>query len=334
MQNRWKSAFESAILKSGSFFQRQQWKEIFIFTLFLLLSFGFWFLQTLQQDYERRIELPLRYKNVPAEWVLSEDNPKTISVLIKEKGTILLYYLWNGRFNAIDISISGLSKVSDTTLQVPGRMLETELSKQLIASTSVISFEPREIELHFDLLGSRTIPVSVQVSVATKQGFQLSGNITVSHPEVRLFGSSKILDTLKEVKTKPVALDNVSKTKELTAQLDLPAGIKSEIESVKLTIPVEEFTEKKVRLPVQCPDIPSNYTLRMFPSSVEVICHIPLSQFRELTAEKLDVIIPYREFSENQATGKIAVRVTRKPSWVTNLLVVPGELEFIIEQHD
>jgi YbbR domain-containing protein len=334
MQNRLKSAFESAVRKSGAFFQRQQWKEIFIFMLFLLLSFVFWFLQTLQLDYEQRIMLPLRYRNVPAEWALSEDNPKKVSVLVKEKGTNLLYYIWNGRFNPIDISVSGLSKISDMSLHISTQMLETELSKQLIASTSILSFEPREIELHYDLLSSRIVPVSAQVTLSTKPGFQQSESITVSHREVRLFGSIRLLETLREVKTKPVVLEKASKTKEVTAQLDLPAGIRSEIESVKVTIPIEEFTEKKVRLPVQCPDIPENYVLRLFPSSVEVTCPIPLSQFRELTADKLEIIIPYRMFSENQTTGKIPVRVTQKPSWVINPIVVPDELEFIIEYHD
>lgn len=334
MQNKWRSAFGSVLWKSGDFFRSRQWKEIFVFLLFLTLSFGFWLMQTLQQDFERRIEFPLRYTNVPSEWVLSEDNPDTISVLFKEKGTTLLYYFWKGRFKSIDISVAALQKTPDMPLRITGLILETELSKKLNASTSIVYIEPRDFELHYDLLGSKVVPVSAQVTVATRQGFQLSDEITVSHSEVQLFGSSKMLDTLKYVKTRPVALEDVSSTREVTAYLDLPTGVKSDTETVTLTIPVEEYTEKKVRLSVQCSDIPENYILRMFPSIVEVTCYIPLSQFRELTAEKLEIIIPYEEFSDNQATGKVPVRVTRKPEYVTNPIVVPDELEFIIEQHD
>ena len=328
------SAFYSLLLKTVVFFRRQQWKEIFIFLFFLLLSLTFWLLQTLQQEYEQRFDIPLRYKNVPAEWVLSENNPATIRVLLKEKGTNILYYYWNARIHSIDLNVASLPQLSDSSLQVANRMLESELSKQLLASTSVISFEPREIELFYDTLSSCVKPVTAHVNIVTRAGFQVSDSITVSPSETLLYGSSKVLETLKEVKTKMITLDDVSKTIEMTVKLDLPAGVKPAPETVKLTIPVEEFTEKKIQLPVQCLDIPANYVLRLFPSNVEITCQLPLSQFRDLTEEMLDIVIPFTEFEDNQATGKISVRLTRKPAWVTNPIIVPNELEFIIEHHD
>ena len=332
MQNIFKSALKTMLLGTGAFFRRQQWKEIFIFIFFLLLSFGFWLLQSLQQDYERRIELPLRYKNVPSEWVLSEGNPEKVSILLRDKGTTLIYYSWRANFNPVDISLSGLSRLSGNSLSVAGSILETAVSKQLISSTSVVSIDPREIILRYDSLSSRILPVVENINITTKPGYQVSDSIKLSRPEVRLYGSRSVLDTLNEIRTKLVFLENASKTKELTAQLDLPEGVKSDYETVKLTIPIEEFTEKKINLPVLCHDIPHNYVLRLFPSTVEVTCNVPVSQFRELTEEKLEIIISFKEFRDYQSTGKIPVRLTKKPSWVMTTAVLPQELEFIIEQ--
>ena len=332
MQNNFKSALKTMLLSVGAFFSRQQWKEIFIFIFFLLLSFGFWLLQSLQRDYERRVELPLHYKNVPSEWVLSENNPKKISILLKDKGTTLLYYIWRANVDPVDISLTGLTRISDYSFRVTNEMLETALSKQLISSTSIISFEPREIELRYDSLSSRTAPVVENVSIITKPGFQISDDIRILPPEIRLFGSRNVLDTLNEVKTKLVVLDGLSKTRELTAQLDLPEGVKSDPETVKMTVPVEEFTEKRLQLPVLCPDIPDNYALRLFPSNVEVTCNIPVSKFKELTESDLGIIIPFKDFENYRSTGKIPVRLTEKPSWVMTAVVTPNELEFIIEQ--
>ena len=334
MQNKLKSACESILRSVGVFFRRLQWKEIFIFIFFLLLSFVFWFMEVLQQDYEQRIVFPVRYKNVPVEWVLSDYAPKTVNVLIKEKGANLLYFFWSPRFRTVDISVPDLPRSSDSTLQVSSRMLESELTKQLMTSASIISFQPYEIELLYDTLSNRLVPVSPQVSVTMRQGFQQSDSITVSPSGVRLYGSSRVLETLKEIPTKPITLDHVSATREVTAQLALPQGVKAELETVKITIPVEEFTEKKLHLPVQCLDIPANYVLRIFPASVEVTCNVPLSQFRELTDDKLEIVIPFAGFRENQATGRISVKLTRKPKYVTNPVVVPNELEFIIEHHE
>jgi len=331
MQNNTKSALATKLLSFGAFFRRQQWKEILIFLFFLLLSFGFWLLQSLQQDYERRIEIPLRYKNVPSEWVLSGSNPEKISIMLKDKGTTMIYYMWKANIDPIDISITGLPRLSDSSFGISESVIETAVSKQLISSTSIISFEPREIELRYDSIDSRLVKVVENVNISTKPGFQISDSIKISYPEVRIFGSRSVLSTLNEVKTKQVLLENLSKTKEVTAHLDLPKGVKSDHETVKLTIPIEEFTEKRLQLPVLCLDIPENYALRLFPSNVEVVCNIPLSQFRELTEDKLAIVIPFKDFEDYRQTGKIPVRLTEKPSWVTSYVVLPNELEFIIE---
>ncbi|MDR1381874.1 MAG: YbbR-like domain-containing protein [Tannerella sp.] len=334
MQNKFISALKSILRNTEDFFRSQQWKEILVFLFFLLLSFGFWLLQSLQEDYEQEIELPLRYKNIPPEWILSEDNPEKISILLKDKGSALLYYSWKSHFSPVDIPVSGLPRSHDQSFHVTSQMLETAMSKQLISSTSIISIEPREIVVKYDSLGSRRVPVVPNVTVNTRPGFQQSGDIEISHPEISLYGSRKILDTLNSVRTKLITLENASETKELTADLELPAGVKAAHETVKLTVPVEEFTEKRLRLPVSCYDIPAGYTLRIYPSSVEVVCDIPMSRFRELTVDMLEIRTPFDEFGANRSTGKLPVRLTKKPPWVADVTLIPGEVEFIMEQPD
>jgi hypothetical protein len=334
MQSKFISALESMSRNTGDFFRNQQWKEILTFLFFLLLSFVFWLLQSLQQDYERRIELPLRYKDIPSEWILSGNNPEKITLLLKDKGSALIYYSWKAHFSPVDISVSNLSHSSDQCLHVTSQVLETAMLKRLMSSTSIISIDPHEIKIKYDSLSSRWVSVVANVSVNTQPGFQLSGSIKISHPEVRLYGSREILDTLQDVSTKFFAIENVSNTEEVTLALDLPAGVKADYETVKLTVPVEEFTEKRMQLPVLCYDIPAGYALRVFPSTVEVVCDIPLSLFKELTDDKIEIQLSFDEFRENRSTGKLPAKLTKKPSWVVNTIIIPNELEFIIEQSE
>ncbi|MDR0698219.1 MAG: YbbR-like domain-containing protein [Tannerella sp.] len=325
---------KSMFRNTGDFFRNQQWKEILTILFFLLLSFGFWVLQSLQEDYERRVELPLRYKNIPPEWILSEDNPKKITLLLKDKGSTLMYYLWKAHFLPVDISLSNLSYSPDQYLHVTSQALESAMSKQLMSSTSIISIDPHEIKIKYDTLSSRQVSVVANVIVNTQPGFQISGSIKISQPEVRLYGSNKILDTLQGVYTKFSVIENVSDTKELIVALDLPAGVKADCETVKLTVPVEEFTEKRIHLPVLCCDIPVGYALRIFPSTVEVVCDIPLSLFNELTDDELEIQLSFDEFKENRSTGKLPAKLTKQPSWVVNTVIIPNEVEFIIEQSE
>ena len=47
-----KQTFKSVRIEIKAFLRRQQWKEALIFFYFTLLAFGFWLLQSLQQEYE------------------------------------------------------------------------------------------------------------------------------------------------------------------------------------------------------------------------------------------------------------------------------------------
>jgi hypothetical protein len=310
----------------------KKWKEILIFLFFLLLSFGFWFLQTLQQDYEKKIELPLKIGNVPKNWVISGESAQEIRIVLRDKGTTLMYHVWKSNFSPVDISLANISASSDSTVVITNRMLHNAVEKQLISSTAIVSIEPTDVTVKYDKLSSKTVPVIPDLKIVTKQGFQISDSIKIENPTVKLYASKKILDTINGIKTKPVTLNNVSKTKEVTAGLNLPEGVSVDEETVNMTIPIEEFTEKAFHLPVLCADLPKGFIVRIFPATVEVVCNTPISYFKELTGESLEIHLLFQEFNNNQTTGTLPLRLTRKPDWLRNVKIAPENVEFIIEQ--
>jgi hypothetical protein len=316
----------------GTFPSNKKWKEIFIFLLFSLLSFGFWFLLTLQQDYEKKVELPLKMSNVPKNWIVSNESAQDVRIVLKDKGTTLMYYVWKSSFSPIDISLENVSASSDSTIVITSRMLYNAMEKQITSSTSILSIDPSEITVRYDKLSSKTVPVIPELKVVPKQGFQVSDSIKIENKTVKLYASRKILDNLDNIKTKPVTLNNISKTKEVTAELDLPDGVNVDNKTVRMTIPVEEFTEKTFRLPVLCTDIPEGFMLRIFPATVDIACNIPISYFKELTEELIEIHLLFQQFKDNQATGKLPLKLTRKPDWLTNVKIMPENVEFIIEQ--
>jgi hypothetical protein len=78
--------FKSAPKKIKTLLRRQGWKEVLIFFFFVLLSLGFWMLQSLQQDYEIELIIPVRYKNVPANLSFSDKLPDNIKVKVNRSG--------------------------------------------------------------------------------------------------------------------------------------------------------------------------------------------------------------------------------------------------------
>ena len=91
-------SFKSARMKINAFLRRQRWKEALIFFFFVLLSLGFWLLQSLQQEYEIEISIPVRYKNIPPDISFTETPPQEIIAKVKDKGSVLLNYSFGRSF--------------------------------------------------------------------------------------------------------------------------------------------------------------------------------------------------------------------------------------------
>ena len=84
------------------------------------------------------------------------------------------------------------------------------------------------------------------------------------------FGPSDALDTMKAAYTLPLNLDNITDTLKREVALSAPKGAKYIPASVKLTLPVDMYTEKTVEVPLRGINFPAGKVLRTFPSKVKI----------------------------------------------------------------
>ncbi|WP_251968662.1 CdaR family protein [Parabacteroides sp. AD58] len=321
----------TVLIDIKAFLHRQRWKEALIFFCFVLLSFGFWLLQSLQQEYETDMSIPIRYTNVPDDIIFTNKIPQAINIRIKDKGSALLNYTIGQKFRSITIDMTGLSKESGK-FTVDKRYIEAEVQKQVLATTTLYSIEPQAITLRFGMRKSKEFPIVFQGNIQTEKGFLVSSDIQISPSRVTVYASDSILDTIQEIKTVYTEIKNGKKSITRVVALEPIEGTNFETNNVSVTIPIEEYTEKMLSIPVTVTGVPVNYKIRTFPQAVEVACNIPISRFKELTEDMFTVEVPYAQLEEN-VSGSIDVQVTKKPDWVRYCHVSPAKIEFLLEQN-
>ena len=321
-----------SITKIKAFFSQPGWKETIVFLFFILLALGFWLLQNLQQEYEIEIHIPVKYRNMPEEMVSIEDYPQEIVARVRDKGNVLINYSWLRFFSPVEVNLSDIRK--EKNLHIPRRTIETSISKQLVSTTSLLDIEPQTITIEYTEVQNKEVPVVIDISVSLEPGYRISDAITAFPENVRLYADSHTLDSITIVKTVFSEIKKADQTKEVKIRLQQIAGVQMEPNEVTVIIPIEEFTEKRMTLEIKCTDIPEKYSLRMFPSSVEIVCNVPLSSFKELTESDFELHIPFQEFETNQSSGKILLYLTKKPVWVIPPIIIPDVIEFILEQNN
>lgn len=323
--------FKSVRTEIKAFLHRQQWKEALIFFCFILLSLGFWLLQSLQQEYEIEIEIPVRYKNVPPDISFTETPPEWVTVKVKDKGSVLLNYAFGRTFVPIEANMKTDKQPKAGELVISKKEIESDIKKQLIATTLLIGFEPQQIDVPYSKRIKKEIPVVFYGTIQTDAGFKVSDDITINPHHVNVYASDLVLDTLKEIRTIFTEIKKGNKTIDRTVQLQQVEGATVEPTSVSLNIPIEEYTEKTLEIPVICKDLPPHYTLRTFPSVVKVSCNVPLSRFKDISADEFAVYIAFDDLSQN-VSGTLPLELAKKPSWVDVATITPDKIEFILEQ--
>ncbi len=317
--------------KVKAFFRGTAWKKTLTFLFFLLLAFGFWLLQALQQPFEKEIHVSVHYENIPTEIVLNKDVPTEIKVKVRDKGTSLLRYSIGKKkqeFLTVDLAMVDLKKSSYT---VSKKELETKVSNYLSPNAILISYLPDVLNIKYQSLQKKNLPVALSGQLTPSPGYILIDTTLFTPSKVTVYGPQNILDSLSVIYTENTSIDNIHSPLQKQIKLVAPQGVNLSKNEVELNVSAEEFTEKVIQVPVICRNLPQNYKIHIFPASVEVICPIALVDYGKIDVMNFEISIDYLELlkSQNYTTN---VTLTKKPDWIKNYRISPEKVEFLLEQ--
>lgn len=132
-------------------------RELLIFLFFLLLSGVFWLILTLNETYEREIKVTMQIKGVPKNVVLTSNETDTLRVTVRDKGWILVRYLYEKNRN-INISFKNYDRGNGHGL-TPSSDVKRMISQQLEMSTTISSVKPDRIEFFYNNGERKRVPV-------------------------------------------------------------------------------------------------------------------------------------------------------------------------------
>jgi hypothetical protein len=312
-----------------AFFHSQKWKNTLIFFSFVVLAFCFRVNQYFRQKFDFEIAVPVHYTRIPPGIALSGDVPGEIILKVRDKGTAWLHYSFN-KADTIDINLSNIL-LQKSVYVVDQNALQNLIQVRLLASTQVTSFSPGKIEIDYSPLGKKELPVIIDGMLSPAPGYMFSDSIIIDPPVVTAFSDKKTLDTLHVIKTVPSDHKNLSKSNHFSIRLKAPQGVQLSNEQVKIAVNVEEYTEKKINLPVLCHNLPANRIVRFFPSFVELTVQVGLSKYSQISASDFEISIDYKELF-GSSTSNYPLKLREKPEWLNHYRIVPETVEYLIEQ--
>lgn len=304
-------------------------REFFVFLCFFFIAAGFWLLQTLNNDYETEFSIPVRLRNVPENVVITSEPVSEVRVRVRDKGTVLLNYMLGKNFYPVILDFKNYTNMGNH-VQVQTSQVQKWITGQLNASTVLLSMKPDTLEYYYSTGVSKMIPVKLCGNVSAGEQYYLPDTL-FTPDSVRVYAPSDALDTMKVAYTLPLNLDNITDTLEREVTLSAPKGAKYIPASVKLTLPVDMYTEKTVEVPLRGVNFPADKVLRAFPSKIKISFQVGMGRFRQITADDFHLVVSYEELVR-LGSEKYTVKLRTLPEGVSHVRFNPEQVDFLIEQ--
>lgn len=312
----------SEILKSS------QGRDILLFVLFLLISFLFWLILTLNNEGQRDVEIPIKLVGIPDSITLINSMPASINVNVRDKGTSLIRYEW-GKIPSINLKFKDYNNGKNRII-----IGESDLNKQIRTyfgtSAQLLSLKPDSISLSYSTCPGKKVALKLITDVQPNFQYIISGPITADIDSVYLYSvDNNTADLQNYVETIPLIRSDLKDTTKVVVQIAPIKNSRIIPNQVTVTIPVEPLIAKRQTISLIPENVPHGVNLITFPAKIEVSYLLPMSRYNN-THQQIKAYIDYLSIKSGQS--KIPIYVRYDDSEYHNLSYSPDSVEFIIEQ--
>jgi hypothetical protein len=144
-------------------------RDVAVFAFLLLISFIFWYLNSLGKEIEAGINFHVKYTNLPKERIINEDLPNDLNLFLKGPGYSILKLKISGRKAPVIIDISKVnykraSSGKTMTYYIVTSGLTKSLNIQMRSGCEITSIKPDTLFFTLDRVEANSISQPVTKS--------------------------------------------------------------------------------------------------------------------------------------------------------------------------
>lgn len=294
------------------------------FLFFLVLASVIWLLTNFSEDKEGSITANIVYSNIPKETTLSTETVTQIQLDVSGNGFQLLYYRLK-RPN-IEINVTDFYDGSNLEIEINEASFRSLVQEYLkVKALKNIS----NWNIYLDQSMRKKVPITATTNIRFQTGYRPLHNMVVTPDSIWIEGPSEIIKTIHKLSTASVIKQNLNADFSEEVPIEKPfVGISYETESVILSMPVKEFTQKQIEVPIQLVGAPADASVKLLPNSVQVSLEVAVDSFGEITADDFEIICDFKDKIEAETI--LIPKISKKPDAVFNISIQPRKIEYLI----
>lgn len=288
-----------------------------------------WLFIALDHKYPYVVKTQLVYKDEPQKKAFKPLQPDEVDLEIEGSGWQLLFSRLRLHPQAITVSLANLSTHNFVLFSEQ----LNQINKQLDPSQKIISVKPDTLYFDFSKRTNKRVPLKLLEKLSFAKQYGVSSKIRLTPAYVNISGPEEELAKISSWYTDTLKLPPLQENTKTRIALkqNLSNNITIYPTSVGVTIPVDEFTEKTIEVPLRIINNNEFYDIKLLPKKVAVTFLVSLSAYQQVDEDFIEAVVDLNEWKELKHR-QLTVKIVRFPAYCKLVKTVPNKINFIIEK--
>ena len=298
------------------------------FTCLVLAALA-WVFTTLSGTYNFTVKEVLSYKNAPQKRAFHSLQPDTISTTMQGTGWQMLFSRMNNQDKNITVDLQTLENKDFVVLSSQLKQINDKKD----FDEQIVGFNPDTLYFDFSNRAVKRIPVKLLSDINYQHQFSQSNDVFIRPSYVTLSGPANVIDNIKTWNTDSLILDSVNETvrTRINMQPAKEGNVSIYPKSVQVVLPVDEFTEKTISIPVKLINNLDYYKVKIFPVKVNVTFITSLNRYAEMDEDLFEASADLALWRDHDYST-LPVKLTRIPAYCKIVKIEPQNIDFIVRK--
>ncbi|SMO44221.1 YbbR-like protein [Saccharicrinis carchari] len=313
----------------------KQNRDLLVFMLFLVLATGLWFLNALRKEFTTSISYPVKYGDFPDDFILLGKPQNKLNIEIKSLGYNILPYHMGKLLEPHLLKVSTFRRIE--TENRYGAYLPThEIFKNFAGAfpkdVELLSISPDTLFIYFEKKVRKRVPVKFNSQLNFKQQYYQSGQVSIKPDSIEVAGPGSLLDSTLFVNTEFMVYEGLSDSLIRNVSLEQIANVTFNPARVVVSIPIEPYTQKNMRIPIQHLNVPDTLALKTFPDDIGISFTVAASRFNKVKIQDFSVAVDFNSSTTPGLPDRLKVRMLKQPEGIKNVSYSPLFVECLFKK--
>ena len=299
-------------------------------TIFLCVvaSVTFWLSIKLSETYTSLEPIALEYR-LPGGLAFAQAPPNMLEASVRATGWELLIQSFRTRERGIVIDSTDIGASPDGIISIRRAVAQAFAEEGL----AVDAMTDERVVLKMERVASKRVPLRLVSDISYAGGFRSSRAPRLTPDSVTLTGPASLIDTVGAWPSDTLTLRDVQDTVAAVALPEQPTSPALTVAptTIEVTVESQQFTEKRMYVPVELSGKRRRDSIALFPAQVLVSFPVGLDDYERVRASDFRVEVDVSEVGQS-GDVRLPVMITSSPEGIGKPVVQPRTVEVYLRR--